>query len=35
MYDGTGIVKNSGNNVIYVAGNYRVNLPARCTYFDY
>lgn len=24
MYDGTGIVKNSGNNVIYVAGNYRV-----------
>lgn len=25
MYDGTGLVKNSGNNVIYVAGNYRVS----------
>ncbi|QDS71255.1 hypothetical protein FKW77_000539 [Venturia effusa] len=24
MYDGTGIVKNSGSNVIYVAGNYRL-----------
>jgi hypothetical protein len=24
IYDGTGLVKNSDNNVIYIAGNYRV-----------
>lgn len=35
IYDGTGIVKNSGNNVIFVAGNYRVchSHRADCTQF--
>lgn len=35
IYDGTGIIKNAGGNVIYVAGNYRVSdfvTPGQSSY---